>query len=361
MFTTNIQEIEKLVDAIDPVKYAKTRNFIDGAVTKLSPYISRGVISTKYILDKVLSKGYKLHQIEKFVQELAWRDYYQQVWIAKGNLINEDLRQQQPDVANFKIAQNIIQAQIGIDAIDDGIKALYETGYMHNHNRMYTASIACNIAKSHWKVPAQWLYYYLLDADWASNALSWQWVASAFSSKKYYANQENINKYCYSKQRNTFLDVEYEAFENMEIPSALQQITDFTLTTNLPEKEAINNDNKLPTLVYNFYNVDPYWKSDIQANRILLLEPSFFTQYPVCDKTINFMINLAKNIEGIQVFVGEFKMLEILCNQKAIYYKEHPTNQHYIGLQESRDWLVKEVTGFYPSFFGYWKKMEKQF
>jgi deoxyribodipyrimidine photo-lyase len=98
------------------------------------------------------------------------------------------------------------------------VEELKQTGYMHNHLRMYVAAIACNIGHSHWHLPARWMYYHLLDADWASNALSWQWVAGSFSSKKYYANQENINKYCHTQQRNTFLDVSYEAYETMPTP-----------------------------------------------------------------------------------------------------------------------------------------------
>ena len=81
MFETDFNKILQQVDAIDPIEYGKTRNYIDGAVTKLSPYISRGVISTKYIARKVLGKGYKPYQIESFLKELAWRDYFQQVWL----------------------------------------------------------------------------------------------------------------------------------------------------------------------------------------------------------------------------------------------------------------------------------------
>ena len=65
---------------------------------------------------------------------------------------------------------------------------------------MYVASIACNIAQSHWIVPAKWMYYYLLDADWASNSLSWQWVAGT-NLKKYFANQQNINNLFYQSNR----------------------------------------------------------------------------------------------------------------------------------------------------------------
>lgn len=68
------------MDNVNPVQYAKTRNFIDGAVTYLSPYISRGVISVKQVMETVFQKGYKSYQIEKFLQELAWREYFQRVW-----------------------------------------------------------------------------------------------------------------------------------------------------------------------------------------------------------------------------------------------------------------------------------------
>ena len=98
-----------------------------------------------------------------------------------------------------------MEAKTGIQAIDKSIESLFETGYMHNHSRLYLATLTCNIGKSYWLHPAKWMYYHLLDGDWASNACSWQWVAGANSSKKYFANQENINKYTASKQLNPFM------------------------------------------------------------------------------------------------------------------------------------------------------------
>jgi len=71
LFPTRMEDILERIDAIDPVTYAKTRNYIDGAVTHLSPYISRGVISTRFVLERVLSKGHDPKRIEKFIQELA--------------------------------------------------------------------------------------------------------------------------------------------------------------------------------------------------------------------------------------------------------------------------------------------------
>lgn len=360
MFTTQYQDVLNQVEAIDPIKYAASRNYIDGAVTKLSPYISRGVISTRYILDRVLDRGYKLQQIEKFVQELAWRDYYQQVWIARGNDIDKDLRSSQPNVKNYSIPTAIIEANTGIQAIDDGIHALYDTGYMHNHVRMYVASIVCNMAGSHWYVPAQWLYYYLLDADWASNALSWQWTAAAFSSKKYYANQDNINKYCHTRQSNTFVDVDYNAFEKMQVPKALQQQRDFYEATELPTQQKLTVDPTKPTVLYTFYNLDPNYMQAIAANRVLILEPAFYKKYPVSTATINFIIALAGNIEGVQLYVGSYKDYVHSYPSQEIYYKEHPTNTHFEGIAHPRDFIAPSVVGYYPSFFGYWKKVQKQ-
>jgi deoxyribodipyrimidine photo-lyase len=84
---------------------------------------------------------------------------------------------------------------------------------------MYTAALACDMAQTHWLKPTQWMYYYLLDGDWASNALSWHWVAGTFSKKQYVANQENINKYTGTYQTNTYLDVSHDALPLKEIPN----------------------------------------------------------------------------------------------------------------------------------------------
>ncbi len=360
IFPTSYAEILQRVRNIDPVKYSTTRNYTNGSVTYLSPYISRGIISTKFILSEILNRGYKPAQIEKFIQELAWRDYWQQIWLAKGDAINKDLKHEQKPVSNTAISKAIIDAKTGIEAIDKGIQEFYKTGYIHNHLRMYIAAIACNMGQSHWKAPAQWMYYHLLDADWASNALSWQWVAGVNANKKYVANQENINRYCFTQQKNTFLDVPYEAFAAMQIPEVLKCTPLLTLKTPLPKQKAILVDETKPTCIYNFYNLDPFWKKDISANRILLFEPSHFEQYPVSQKTIDFIRTISEeNITDIQIYVGEFSELIAAYSLVNIYYKEHPLNKHYHGIEESRDWMF-DVKGYYPSFYAFWKKCKKQ-
>ena len=361
-FPTNYAAIEERIAQINPSKYAKSRNFINGAVTYLSPYISRGVISLPQVKDIIASK-FKYYESEKLIQELAWREYFQRQWQFYGNKLFTDVKQPQQNVAHYKIPQAIIDATTTIDGIDIAIKTLYDTGYMHNHCRMYAAMLTCNIAQAHWLQPAKWLYYHLLDGDLASNHFSWQWVAGSYSSKKYFANQENISRYTNSNQKRSYLAVDYEHINAMPIPDALAPIISFNLQTNLPKNTSIQLDNGLPLLVYNSYNLDPKWHKDEAANRVLLLEPSHFMAYPVSDKVLNFVLQLAKeNIPNIQIFVGEFNDLKVQYSNGSainIYYKEHPTTQHYQGIQENRDWLCPTVTGYFPSFFAYWKKAEK--
>lgn len=356
-FTTDYKTILEKLDEVDPLKYGKTRNFVNGAVTYLSPYISRGVISTKQVLLHILAKGYKIQQIESFVKELCWRDYFQRVGQHKN--LNQDIKQAQDLVLNYEIPVEIVNANTGIIGIDYAIQKLYSTGYMHNHCRMYTASVVCNIAKSHWLRPAQWMYYHLLDGDWASNACSWQWVAGANSSKKYYANQENVNKYTNTNQTATFLDSLYEAIEQREVPETLVATQKLLFETTLPKSELLQLDNNLPTFIYNYYNLDPLWHAEELGNRILLVEPEFFAAYPVNNNCIDFMLSLGNNIPNVQVFVGSFEALRNQYHLQNIYYKEHPLNIGYTGTEETRDWITDKVTGYYPSFFSYWKKAEK--
>lgn len=358
MFPTAYEKIIEKTHLVDPVKYATTRNYINGAVTGLSPYISRGVISTKQVMELVLAAGHEPHKTEKLIQELAWREYWQQQWISHQSHINDDVKHPQPLAFKTGLPLNVLNHQTGIEAIDKGVELLYQTGYLHNHVRMYVASLACNIARCYWKVPAQWMYYHLLDADWASNALSWQWVCGANSHKLYYANQENINTYCHTSQHNTFLDVAYEDFAQMEVPEVLKEVVLPRLVTYLPLSPPPEIEAELPTLIYNFYNLDPHWRSDLRANRILLLEPSVFEKYPVSPKSIEFCLALAKdNIPEIKIWVAEFSDLQEKVRGE-IYFKEHPLN-NYVGNEDPRTWMT-DVKGDYPSFFAFWKKCKRE-
>jgi len=363
-FPTDYNAIIERVNSVDPLRYGKTRNFIDGAVTYLSPYISRGVISVKQVQESVLAKGYPRGAIEKFLQELAWREYFQRVWQAKGDLLFQDLKHPQTDVWHHQMVQAVLEAKTGIDTIDKSIREFYLTGYLHNHVRMYVASIVCNIGKAHWSAPAQWMYYHLLDGDLASNTCSWQWVTGAFSSKKYYCNQENINRFTHSNQQNTFLDLPVEDLDKAPTPDMLKLTSPLSLKISLPDSKTPSIDITMPTLIYNSYNLDPLWRKDEKVNRILLLEPSHFKKFPVSEKVISFILGLSKNIPNIQLMIGEVSELEQLyltseCKDDWLISKEHPAFDYYPGQRDAREWLYPKVSGYYNSFFSYWKKCEK--
>lgn len=356
-FPTDYKSILGRVDAVDPAGYGKSRNFTDGAVTHLSPYVSRGVISVKQVMDTVLKKDYKAYQTQRLIQELLWREYFQRVWQHFDDGIFDDIKHPQPDVHNHKIPEVIVEAKSGIRVFDDLINNLYKTGYMHNHVRMYTSAICCNIAKSHWLQPSRWLYYHLLDGDVASNTLNWQWVAGSFSDKKYYCNQENINKYTHTDQQATFMDHDYKTIISMDVPEVLVKLKVPLFETVLPGTDAPVIDKAKPTLIYNSYNLSPEWRKDEETNRVLLLEPSHFEKYPVSENVLKFILDLSENIKGIQVFTGEFKDLEKLCGE--IVFKEHTAFKHYSGTADERDWISEDVSGYYPSYFQFYKNVSK--
>jgi deoxyribodipyrimidine photo-lyase len=353
-------ELLERLDKIDPVKYGKNRNFINGAVTHLSPFISRGFIDTKQVLEHLVKRGYTYRQLERLIQQMAWREYFQRVWQLHGDRINTDLRHDQQATVLHGIPRAISQADTHIGAIDMAIGNLYKTGDMHNHVRMYTAFLACNLSGFHWRDPARWMYYHLLDSDWASNALSWQWVAGTFSNKKYIANQDNINHYTGSDQRGSYLDCSYDELAILPTPVHLLEVTSLDLKTDLPTCSPLQFDRELPVLVYNYYNLSPTWRKDLPANRVLLLEPQIFGQYPISKKCIDFMLDLSKDIAGIQVHVGSFDTLKEAAGSSTIYYREHPLNRHYQGTMDERSWLSSRNVQVQGSFSSFWKKSERE-
>ena len=354
---TLINEISDKIESFDVKKYSYTRNFVDGDISLLSPYISRGVISTKQIFNRLKQKHKTFSEIEKYVQELAWRDYFQLIFEEKDvtkNLKNYTLSH--TTFEGFPIAFR--DSKTGIEFIDNSIRDLYETGYMHNHVRMYVASLICNFSNSHFLNPSKWMYYHLLDGDIASNCLNWQWISGASRNKKYLFNQENLNKYSKTKQRNTFIDISYEHIEKVKMPEHFDKITIFNEEASLPKSDVFALDNNKPLCIYNYYNLDPYWRSENDYNRVLLFEPSIFKKFPVGKKAIDFALKLSNNIPNIKIYCGEFDELVNDFNND-IFYKQHPLNYRYKGFEESRDWLTS-IKGYYPSFFSFWKKAKKE-
>lgn len=348
-------EILHLIDDINPVQYAKTRNHLAGAVTKLSPYITRGVISLPLIRDRILAK-YPLAESEKFIQELAWREYFQKVFQAKGEDIFSDLRFPRFDFEHHELVEGIILGKTGITAVDQAVKKLIEIGYMHNHARMWTAMLACNVGKAHWYNMSRWLYYHLLDGDLASNTLSWQWVAGTSINKQYLVNQSLINACSETSDKNTFLSVPVETIGQGEIPPALVSSIPFNYVMEYPQSDKIPPLSSQTVFLYHPFSIDPLWHQDEEGVRILVIEPKLFDAYPVSARVYHHLETLARtHIPGVIIYVGNIETLTDLKNAATIFSKAHPTKLHFPGLHEKVAELFPQVTGYYPSFFKFWQ------
>lgn len=352
-FTTRYEEVLESIDRIDPSVYTSTRNYYHGQTSRLSPYISRGMIDPMQIKDRLLQK-FPFKDCQKFIYELAWREYFQRCWWKYGDRIFDDMRKVSSESARGKVVKNMVQGSTGIHAIDREVNRLITEGYIHNHARMHIASLSCNIARVHWSRPAQWMYYHLLDGDLASNTLSWQWVAGTFSSKKYWFNQKTLNEFSGHEQHETFLDHSYEEVSRMEVPSVLVDHMEIELVTWLPDQKTPKLDYSLPLLLYNSYNIDPAWRKEMPANRILVLEPSHFRRHPVSEPVMEFILALSSNVEGIQIFSGEVENIPGLQRFPNIYSKAHPSFMHYPGVKDSPTWMFPEAV-VEGSFSSFWK------
>ena len=354
----SLAELEAKIDAFDPIHYAKTRNYIDGGVSYLSPYISRGLISLRPIVARLQNRGFSLFEVESFVMELCWREHFQRLWQQHDPTLA--LRREQHDVLHKQqLPLEIINAQTGIEAIDKGIEYLYQTGYMHNHLRMYTASLVCNHYQVAWEVAAPWLHYHLLDADVASNHFSWQWVCGANANKLYFANQENVNKYAKTQQKNTSIDTSYEALAALKLRGNMSAVS-LEFSFSKQAAQTFHLDPNLPTCLYTPYNLDPLWHAETKANRILFWDTDFWQAFPVSEKVQNWINALGEhNIEGLQIYYGNFAALQTQINPASTFCKEHPSTKSYPLQLESRSWLLPEISEVPISFFSFWKKVQK--
>ena len=355
--SNHLYNAHKLLAQINTVTYAKERNFV-GSGTGISPYVSRGVLTLPQVRDYVL-KNRTINQSYTFIFELAWREYWQREWMIRGDEIFIDVKRIQSSVESVNIPSAIIDARTGIDQIDKSIKELYDTGYIHNHARMWLSGLICNIAHTKWQSPAHWMYYYLLDGDPASNMLSWQWVAGTISSKKYLPAQENINTYTHSIQKKSFLDHPYDMLAALPIPTILLERKVIKLSWLKPASQVLKVDKSLPTLLYTSFWLNHEWHSNMQANRILVLEPSWFKRFPVSSTVTKFILDIAKEIDGLQVYVGEWADLESQLGTTK-HFISHPSISHWRGDAEPYPLMFQEVPmKSYGSFMSFWKQCQK--
>ena len=169
-----------------------------GAVSKLSPYIRYRLITEQEVIGAALGH-HSLPAAEKYVQEVLWRTYWKgwlemrpSVW-AQFQEERDRKRDSFPDARAIRSAE---AGETGIEGFDDWARELVATGYLHNHARMWFASIWIFTLRLPWALGADFFLRHLIDADAASNTLSWRWVAGLQTSgKTYLATTENIARF----------------------------------------------------------------------------------------------------------------------------------------------------------------------
>mgnify|MGYP001480859413 FL=1 len=196
-FPTNKVEIYKTLDFFIEnflQNYASKRNFDLGPphsnVSKLSPFIKRRFLSEKEILETIRSKN-SLNSVDKFVQEIFWRTYWRG-WLEFHPKVYTEFEK---NAKQYEIPKNT-----GIKCFDHWTEELLDTGYLHNHARMWYASIWIFTLKRSWEGGAKFFSDYLIDWCPASNTLGWRWVAGLQTiGKNYIARSENIKTFTNNK------------------------------------------------------------------------------------------------------------------------------------------------------------------
>jgi deoxyribodipyrimidine photo-lyase len=186
--------------------YAEDRNYDRGVgkhsnVSGLSPYIRHRLITETEVLKPVLAR-HGAEGSERFVQEVFWRGYWRgwlegrpAVWHRYRQRLDQQL--QALDRGGVGVAyRQAVDGKTGIDCFDGWINELKTTGYLHNHARMWFASIWIFSLRLPWELGADVFIRHLVDGDPASNTLSWRWVAGLHTRGKHYlAQRENIHRY----------------------------------------------------------------------------------------------------------------------------------------------------------------------
>ena len=204
-----VKELDNFIET-NLKDYSFKRNFDFGPndksnVSCLSPYITHGLITEFEVAKKVLGK-YSFQKVEKFIQEIFWRVYWKG-WLELRPQVWTDFI---GDLKGIKDDKNYIKAINGeteIDCFNDWVRELKENNYLHNHTRMWFASIWIFTLNLPWQKGAEFFMKHLYDGDAASNTLSWRWVAGLQTKGKHYVAQSwNISKFTNNKYNNVKLN-----------------------------------------------------------------------------------------------------------------------------------------------------------
>ena len=342
--TTRAKAVENLENFVEKglSEYSRSRNFDYGPekrnnVSCLSPYITHGVLNEIEIIKKSLSK-FSFSKNEKFIQEVLWRTYWKgwlelrpSVWsdyIINLNTIRE----------KFKEDPNYLKAMEGttnIECFDEWVKELKTYNYLHNHTRMWFASIWIFTLNLPWQLGAEFFLKHLYDGDAASNTLGWRWVAGIQTQGKHYlASEWNIKKFTDNR------------FQNIKLnENAPPKIADKTYS--IIKNDFINPEiNESKTLII-FENNLSFEISNLKKFKfdkiILAFNSNEFRQIKLSDSVIKFKSEL------INDQLERIRGLSINCESVSISKLKDINSDFYIlypSVGENLDFVLSNLTNY---------------
>ena len=294
--SSRAKAIEKLNEFIEKnlFEYSKLRNFDFGPekrsnVSCLSPYITHGIINEQEIIKKSLSK-FSFSKNEKFIQEVLWRTYWKGWLELRPNVWTDYLVELNKIRKEYKDNQNYISAIDGktsVECFNHWVTELKENNYLHNHTRMWFASIWIFTLELPWQLGAEFFMQHLYDGDAASNTLGWRWVAGVQTQGKHYlATEWNIKKFT----NNRFHNIKLNENAPPKISEKSYQIIkqNFTNPQIIEEKNLLIFENNL-----SFENTD--FKNNIFKKIYLISNTNENRSIKLSDKLAKFKLLLIED------------------------------------------------------------------
>ena len=275
------------------LEYTKLRNFDFGIqnrknISCLSPYVTHGVINEIEIINKVLKK-HLFVKSEKFIQEVLWRIYWKG-WLELRPGVWDDylinLKTHREKYKTDKNYLNAIEGNTNIQCFNDWVKELKETNYLHNHARMWFASIWIFTLDLPWELGAEFFLKHLYDGDSASNTLGWRWVAGIQTPGKHYlASEWNIKKFT----NNRYEKIKLNESAKPKISNKIYSISKSTfLNSEITDgKILLIFDNNLSFEFSDF--------KDKKFNKILIVNSNESREISLSDRVIKFKESLLQD------------------------------------------------------------------
>ena len=239
-------------------EYSKLRNFDFGTekrsnISCLSPYITHGIINEKEVIQKALSK-FSFSKNEKFIQEVLWRTYWKGWLELRPNVWTDylaELNQIKNEFQNNQDYLSAIDGKTDIECFNAWVNELKDNNYLHNHTRMWFASIWIFTLELPWQLGAEFFMQHLYDGDAASNTLGWRWVAGVQTQGKHYlASEWNIKKFTNNRFQNINLNENAPPKTSEKSYQIIKQ--DLNNPQNIEEKNLLIFENNLSFEITDF-------------------------------------------------------------------------------------------------------------